>query len=633
MTANAILYQRYTIATLYYKTAPTVLRVGNAVGGAEDGRVRSGLPILRPSIALHMTLLVVTSLLLTGLITSTPTAAQSATQDAAQAAGPFDLLIRGGRILDGTGNPWFRADIGVRDGRIVAVGLLGDAPATRVVDATGRYVSPGFIDIHSHADDGGAQIGGATIRTDELNRKSAPNIVSQGVTTVVVNQDGRSPWPVRDQRSLLESQGVGPNVMLMVGHGTVRREVMGDDFRRPATDSEIEAMRALVRQALEEGSVGMSAGLEYVPGRWSTTDELARIAEELVAYDGVYISHERSEGADPMWFWPSQDAPGPPTLQDAIMETIEIGRRSGARVVASHIKAKGAHFWGSSGSAIQLIQRARDEGVRVWADQYPYATSGSDGNTVLIPSWATRSSEGRDGPGPAAVLRRNLADPVTEAQIRQDIAHEIRRRGGADRVVIFEYPREEWVGRTLAEVAAERAVDPVQMALDLQLEGDPERRGGGRLRGFSMSEADVENYASQPWVVTASDGGIALPDDGSVHPRYYGTFPRKIRQYAMTAGALSIEAAVRSQTSLPARIMGLQDRGEIRTGNWADLVVFDMETIADRATFFEPHQHAAGIDHVIVNGEFVVEDGEILYTLPGRVIPSRRGGPPSISDD
>jgi N-acyl-D-amino-acid deacylase len=550
----------------------------------------------------------------------------------AQDAGPFDLLIRGGRVLDGTGNPWFSADIGVRDGRIVAVGMLPEAAARRVIDATGRFVSPGFIDIHSHADDGSARIGGATIRTDALDRKAAPNVVSQGVTTVVVNHDGRSPWPIRDQRALLERQGVGPNVMMMVGHGTVRRQVMGDDFQRPASDAEIERMKALVRQGLEEGAVGMSAGLEYVPGRWSTTDEVARMAEELVPFDGVYISHERSEGADPMWFWPSQDAPGPPTLQDAVMETIEIGRHSGARVVASHIKAKGAHYWGSSGSAIQLIQRARDEGVRVWADQYPYPTSGSDGGTVLIPSWALSSAEGRGGPPPADVLRRNLADPVTAAKLRQDVAHEIRRRGGADRVVIFEYPREEWVGRNLQELADERGVDPVQMAFDLQLEGDPERPGGGRLRGFSMSEIDVENYAAQPWVATASDGGIAIPEDGSVHPRYYGTFPRKIRHYALTVGALSIEDAIRSQTSLPARIMGLEDRGEIREGYWADLVVFDLETIADQSTFFDPHQHATGIDHVIVNGASVVEEGEILYTLPGRILASQRGRAPGVSD-
>jgi N-acyl-D-amino-acid deacylase len=552
----------------------------------------------------------------------------------AQDTGPFDLLVRGGRVLDGTGNPWFQADIGVRDGRIVAVGILDGATATRVVDATGRYVSPGFIDIHSHADDGSAKIGGATIRTDSLSRKSAPNVVAQGVTTVVVNQDGRSPWPVRDQRALLERQGIGPNVMMMVGHGTVRREVMGDDFRRPATDEEVTRMRALVRQALEEGAVGMSAGLEYVPGRWSTTDELVALARELALYDGVYISHERSEGADPMWFWPSQDAPGPPTLQDAVMETIEVGRRSGARVVASHIKAKGAHFWGSSGSAIQLIQRARDEGVRVWADQYPYATSGSDGNTVLLPRWAVLDP-GRirreDRRPPATVFRENMAVPEKEAMIRRDIAHEIRRRGGAENVVVLEALDESLVGRSIQEIADERGVEPVQLAIDLQFEGDPKRPGGVHLRGFSMSEIDVDNYAAQPWVATASDGGIALPQDGLVHPRYYGTFPRKIRRYAIEHGALSVESAVRAQTSLPARIMGLRDRGEIREGNWADLVVFDLATIADKATVFEPHQYPAGIEQVIVNGEFVVKDGEILYALPGKVIASRKGGPPTIS--
>ncbi|MEQ9400669.1 MAG: amidohydrolase family protein [Longimicrobiales bacterium] len=557
-----------------------------------------------------------------------------ATGCAAQTTGPYDLLIRGGRVLDGTGNPWVRADVAVRDGRIVAVGLLPDARADRVVDATGLYVSPGFIDIHSHADDGNRDVGENTIRTDSLHRKTAPNVVSQGVTTVVVNHDGRSPWPIAEQRGIFERQGVGPNVMMMVGHGTVRRMVLGDDHQRPATDAEVQRMRELVRQALGEGAVGMSAGLEYAPGRWSTTDEVAALAEELLPWDGVYISHERSEGADPMWFWPSQDEPGPPTLQDAVMETIEIGRRSGARVVASHIKAKGAHFWGSSGSAIQLIQRARDEGVRVWADQYPYATSGSDGNTVLLPRWALQDEEAEtreDARPPATMLRINMDDPATAARIRRDVAHEIRRRGGADRVVVFEYPDADLVGKNLQEVADARGMDPVEMAIQLQFDGDPDRAGGGRMRGFSMSEADVEAYAAQPWVATASDGGIAVEADGSVHPRYYGTFPRKIRHYALDRGALSLEAAIRSNTWLPATIMGLKDRGQVREGFAADLVVFDLDRITDTATFFEPHRHAEGIEHVLVNGRFVVEDGAILHTTPGRVITSRRGGAPAVS--
>jgi N-acyl-D-aspartate/D-glutamate deacylase len=227
------------------------------------------------------------------------------------------------------------------------------------------------------------------------------------------------------------------------------------------------------------------------------------------------------------------------------------------------------------------------------------------------------------------VLRENLADETISTRIRTDIAHEIRRRGGADRVVIFEYPNDAYVGRSVADVADERGVDAVEMALLLQLEGDPDRRGGGRLRGFSMSEADVEAYAAQPWVATATDGGLAHPDEGrAVHPRFYGTFPRKIAWYARDRGVLGVEDAVRSSTSLPALIMGLRDRGLVREGFWADLVVFDLEELEDRTTFFEPNQYPAGIEHVIVNGEFVVDDGELTWELPGTVIPSRLGGRP-----
>ena len=554
------------------------------------------------------------------------------TQLAAQDTRHFDLIVRGGRILDGTGNPWFRADIGVDDGRIVALGNLAGATADREIDATGRYVSPGFIDIHSHADNSDAEGRGRTIRNDSTHRKTAPNVVSQGVTTIVVNQDGRSPWPIAGQRATLERQGVGPNVMMMVGHGTVRGMVMEFDHQRPATPEEIGRMAALVRQGLEEGAVGLTAGLEYPPGRWSTTDELVALVAELADYDGVYISHERAEGPDPMWYLPSQHEGRPPTLQDAVTETIDIGRQTGVRVVASHIKAKGVSYWGSSASAIQLIQRARDEGVRIWADQYPYSTSGSDGNTVLVPRWALEDPDAenpREARPPAEMLEMRLRDPETAERIRMDIWHEIGRRGGPERVVIFDYPDPDYVEMNLRDVAAMRDEHPVQTAIALQLEGDRDRPGGGRFRGFSMSEADVENYAAQPWVATASDGGIAWPGDGPVHPRFYGTFPRKIRHYALTAGALSVESAIRAQTSLPARIMGLADRGEIREGYWADLVVFDMETIADRATFVEPHQHSAGIDHVLVNGEFVVRDGVIQMAVPGKVLVSRKGGRPA----
>lgn len=534
----------------------------------------------------------------------------------AQPSAPYDLLIKGGRILDGTGNPWFPADIAVRDGRIVEVGKLDSARATTTVDASGKYVAPGFIDIHSHADDGARVEGG--LRDPNRERRTAPNLASQGITTVVVNQDGRSPWPVATQRALMEKHGIGVNAMLMVGHGTVRRLAMGDDPRREATPAEVAKMRELVRQALTEGAVGLSAGLEYEPGRWSTTSELVELAKELPAVDGVYISHERSEGGDPMWYVPSQDGPGPPSLLDAVQETIAIGEQTGARVVASHLKAKGANYWGSSRAAVGLIQRARDRGVDVWADQYPYETSGTDGSTVLIPAWATG---GRGSDNAREILQRILGDPPTARQVRGDIAHEIARRGGAAKIVVFDYTDKAMYGKTLAEIAAMWKLDPVEAAIRIQMEGLPKRPGGARMRGFSMDEEDMEIIASQPWVATSTDGGIALPSDGpTTHARFYGSFTRKIRHYALDRGAISLEHAIRSSTSLPARIMGLEDRGQIREGMAADLVVFDLATIRDKATFFDPHQHSEGIAYVFVNGVARVRDGQIVDALPGRVL-------------
>ena len=537
---------------------------------------------------------------------------------AAQPAARYDLLIRNARVLDGTGNPWFPADIAVQNGRIAAVGALPNPQAARTVDAGGKYVAPGFIDIHSHADDGSGPRGG--FRDPDPMRRAAPNLVSQGITTVVVNQDGRSPWPVAEQRALLQKTGIGPNAMLLVGHGTVRRRVMGDDVRRPAKPEEITSMRALVRQALQEGAVGMSAGLEYEPGRWSTTDEVTELARELPAVNGIYISHERSEGSDPLWYVPSQDGPTAPTLLDAVRETIEIGEKTSARVVASHLKAKGEHYWGSSAAAVTLIQRARDRGVDVWADQYPYPTSGTDGNTVLIPAWAIRPPGNQPPTNRVAMLKRVLGDPPTAKMVRSDIAHEIRRRGGAENITVYEFTDKSLYGKSLSEIARLWKLDPVETAIKIQLEG-LDRNGGARMRGFSMAEFDMEHIAKQPWVATSTDGGIAMPADGpTTHARFYGSFTRKIRHYALDRGAITLEHAIRSSTSLPARIMSLNDRGQIREGFAADLVVFDLATIRDKATFFEPHQHSEGIEHVFINGVAVVDGGKLTHATPGRVL-------------
>ncbi len=538
--------------------------------------------------------------------------------------GQYDLIIRGARLMDGSGNPWRHADVGVVGDRIVEVGDLAGATAARVIDASGRVVAPGFVDLHSHAD--GPNYGPRGLRSPDARRRAAANLVMQGITTVVVNQDGRSLWPIASQRSQLESNAIGPNVILMIGHGTVRREVMGDDFRRPATEDEVRRMRALVRQGMDDGAMGMTAGLEYAPGRWSETSEVIALVEEIVPYNGAYVSHERSEGADPMWYWPSEFAGRPPSLMDAVMETIAVGEATGARVVASHIKAKGANFWGASSTIIRMINEARARGVQVYADQYPYATTGSDGSTVLIPRWAMRSegagrrTQGGGRPDFAAELRTVLENDSLTRVLRKDIEHEIYRRGGPMRVMIMEADNEGWVGKSVGELAVERGISAVDMAIALQLEGNRGRRGGVGTRGLSLSDDDIEPYAAQEWTMTATDGWVSLPEDGLTHPRVYGTFPRKIAHYAMERGVLSVESAVRSSSSLPAEVMGLNDRGWLRPGYKADIVVFDPARLRDKATIFEPHQYSDGIEFVLINGKFVVDGGEATMAMPGRVL-------------
>lgn len=531
--------------------------------------------------------------------------ALTATVPLSATAQDLDLLIRGGQVIDGTGNPWVAADVGVKDGFIVSTGRLDGMTAADTLDVTARVVVPGFIDLHSHAD--GPNYGPRGLRSQDVRRRSAPNLVTQGITTVVVNHDGRSMWPISQQLDELRDRGVGVNVAPLVGHGTVRGKVMGSDYRRTATDEEVVAMRALVRQAMREGAWGMSSGLEYVPGRWSNTAEVMALAEELVPFGGVYITHERASGADPMWYLPSSAEQGV-TFLDAVVETIDIAERTGVTAVQTHVKARGANYWGSSRAAIQLIERARARGVSIWADQYPYSTTGSDGSTVLIPSWATTE------------LTRIIQHADSAGRLRRDIAHEIQRRGSAENILVMEYPNPAFVGKTIAELAATLDKTPVDVAIQLQLDGYTDRPGGAGLRGFSLSEIDVEAYAAYPWVATATDGWISLPEDGLTHVRVYGTFPRKIAYYAMERGILSVEDAVRSSTSLPAQILGITDRGLIREGMRADIAVLDLATLRDNATFFEPHQYASGVEHVLVNGEFVVRDSRLTGFLPGTVL-------------
>ncbi len=540
----------------------------------------------------------------------------------------FDILIKNGQVLDGAGNPSVRADVGIRGERIAAIGQLDAATADRVIDARALFVVPGFIDMHSHAD--------RALVSDNIEARKAHNLVAQGITTVVVGPDGRNPrWPVSEEIAAYRTPGTAMNVVPMVGHGTVRREVMGDDYERPATSEEIARMKELVRQGMEAGAWGLGAGLEYRPGRFSRTEEVIELAKVVREYDGFYYVHQRSQSPLPRWQTPSIVQGWRLTGTDGMKETIRIGREAGIRVVGSHIKAKGPSTWGHSSIDILLIDRARREGVEVYLDQYPYETYGG-GPTGVIPPWAfappgTDWSGGIDDPKwrtPGLFddyrqnLRRNLDDDETGRLLIQDIEYLlVDLQGGADRMVIVFSPKEpELVGRTLAAVAQERQRTAVQMLIDFAMSGSDSLRHGVLFRPIAAHAFDVENYMRQEYTATSTDGGVSLRARPGLHPRYYGSYPRKIAYYVKERGVITLPFAIRSSTGLPAQIIGLPDRGYIREGHKADLVIFDYERIRDRATILEPDRYPEGIEYVLVNGEFTVDGGELTGALPGKVL-------------
>ncbi|MEQ8714957.1 MAG: amidohydrolase family protein [Cyclobacteriaceae bacterium] len=541
----------------------------------------------------------------------------------------YDLVILNGMVMDGSGNPWYYQDLGIKDGKIVKLGLLKESDGKESINAKGKIVSPGFIDIHSHADGNQGDVNG--IRKDHPMMKAAHNLVMQGITTVVVNHDGRSPESIADQIAQLERQGHGPNVAVMVGHNSIRYRALGEDFRRLATPEEIKNMQRQIIEGMKAGAYGMSAGLEYVPGRWSNTEEVISLVSTVKPWGGVYIVHERASGSDPMWFLPSRDMQKT-TMLENIEEVIAVAEATGVTSSATHVKVKGADYWGVSTAIVNLIQTARNRGVDVWADQYPYNTTGTDGNTELIPGWAierdrwrsslTGSSDDNSGPETTFkdALTKVLEDDDQRAQLFLDVKREIERRGGPENIIVFDYPDKPFIGKSVLQLSQELDISLVEVAVKLQREGYPDRPGGARLRGFSLSEMDIEILAQAPWLITTTDAGISPPENPPVHARYYCTYPRKIAHYAKNRGVISVEHAVRSSTSLPAQFMGFKDRGMIKEGYTADIVIFDLEDIEDKATFVNPHQYPDGIEQVLIGGEYMVKDGKLTENLPGRVL-------------
>lgn len=547
-----------------------------------------------------------------------------------------DLLLRGGFVVDGTGSPAFRADVAVTDGIIVAVGALESVTAHRVIDAAGLHIAPGFIDMHSHAD--------RAFFSVDPRLRAAPNLVAQGITTIVVGPDGRNPtWPLEAEIEAYE-RGTPVNVVPMVGHGTVRGLVMGEDYERPATDAEVAQMAELVREGMEAGAWGLGAGPEYRPGRFSTTEEIIALAHVVADYDGFYYAHQRSQSPLPRWQTPSilPDSDPPPTwpsgwrltATDGTQETIRIGREAGIRVVGSHIKAKGPSTWGHSAVDVMLIDQAREEGVEVYLDQYPYETFGG-GPTGVLPTWAFAApavdrSGGLDAPiwrdttlfrTPKENLRAWLSDPDLRADLEADVAHILDLQGGADRHVVVDAPaRPETVGRTLGEVAAANGRSAFEELVEYALTSSTPLRSGVLFRPVAGHREDVDRYMRQPYTATSTDGGVVLEGRPGLHPRYFGSYPRKIAHYVRERGVISLPFMIRSSTALPAQIIGLRDRGLVLTGQRADLVLFDFRTVTDRATIMEPGGEPEGIPYVIVGGEFTVDGGELTGALPGQVL-------------
>lgn len=510
--------------------------------------------------------------------------AQGVVADGEDDAASADLILRNGRILDGAGNPWFRGDVAIRGDRIVAVGDVGEWSAVREVDVTGLYVAPGFIDVHSHA--------GGGLATPGLS--DARPLIVQGITTVVVNPDGGGPVDLAAQRRALEADGLGVNVAQMVPHGSVRRAVMGTEDRR-AGPEELEAMSALVREGMEEGAWGLSSGPFYVPGSYSDTRELVELARVTAPFGGVYSSHVRDE---------SDYGIG---VVAALDEVITVAREAGVPGVHTHIKVLGPPVWGFSRALVHRIDEARRSGVEVYADQYPYPASATSLNAALLPRWA--EAGGRDS------LLARLARPDEAARIRQAVVQNLARRGGADRIQFRRVPWNAGLeGRRLDAVARDHGEDPVDEALRII------REGGASIVSFNMNEEDVRTLMRQPWTMTASDGDLVPWQEGVPHPRSYGTFPWKIQRYVVEEGVVTLEEAVRSMTSLPARVFRMADRGLVEPGRIADLVVFDLNALRSPATFTDPHRLAEGVVHLLVAGKAAIEGGRFVDARAGQVL-------------
>ena len=504
---------------------------------------------------------------------------------------PYDILIVGGLVVDGSGTPGVRADVAVRGDRIVRLSTapLPRGRARRVIDAADKVVAPGFIDLHAHLE-------------PLLRLPDAESMLRQGVTTALGGPDGSSPLPLGPYLDSAASVGLGINVAFLVGHNTARREVMGMADRAP-TQAELARMREMVARAMADGAWGLSTGLKYLPGAFSGIDEVAALAEVASDSGGIYTSHLREEGLG---------------LIEAVAEALEIGRRARVPVVLTHHKAVGKPMWGRSAQTLAMLDSARRAGTDAMLDQYPY-TATYTGISVLVPVWAMSG-------GDSAFLRRTRTPALRDSIIRGIVFNILNDRGGGDlrrvQLASVEWMR-ELEGQTLHDWALLRRLEPTPENGALLIIEAIER-GGASAIYHVLDEADVVRIMRHPHTMIASDGRLARPGEGHPHPRWYGTFPRVLARYVREQRVLSLETAIHKMTGMPAARLGLAARGRIAEGYFADLVVLDPVTVEDRATFEQPHQYPLGIELVMVNGTPAVDGGRSTDRRAGRVLRHNR---------
>ena len=500
--------------------------------------------------------------------------------------GQFDILIEGARVIDGSGGPWFNADIGIRGDTIAAIGPLAGATAATRIDARGLVVSPGFIDIHSHG------------RRGIFEVPTAENYLREGVTTIVEGPDGSSPVPLAPFLARVAATPISINFATMIGQGSIRQQVMGL-VNRKATPEEIEKMKALAAQAMKDGAFGLSTGLFYVPGNFTPTEEVIEIAKVVGRMGGIHISHMREEASH---------------VLDSVRETIRIGEEGGLPTQITHHKIIGKDNWGQSVETLKLVEAARARGVDVTIDAYPY-TASSTGIAALFPQWAL------EGGQKSTVERLSAAD--TRARIKAVIVENIKHdRGGGDpkNVSIASCGFDKTLaGKNLAEITRARGVEPTfENAADTAIE--LQQKGGCSAIYHAIGEDDVVRILRSPYTMIGSDGEIPVFGQAAPHPRSYGTFARVLGVYVREQKVLTLEEGVRRMSGYPAQRLKIWDRGLLRPGMKADLVIFDPDKIADRSTFEKPHQYSVGVRDVMVNGKFSLRDEKVTAERPGRVL-------------